>query len=119
VSARLRSGRLAAGGQPVQQQRLRRRRAGAVRAAGADRDRRVQPAGAGLGDEVRRQHAGTPDFIALASKVSGHDQTAFLTDWLFGTTTPPMPGHPDWTVDPVQTSAAAAAAKAAAPLVRR
>ncbi|HST65551.1 MAG TPA: M1 family aminopeptidase, partial [Mycobacteriales bacterium] len=62
-----------------------------------------------------RSTAGTPDFIALASKVSGHDQSAFLTAWLFGTTTPPMPGHPDWTVDPVQTSLAAAKAAAAAP----
>jgi aminopeptidase N len=53
--------------------------------------------------------AGTPDFIRLASKVSGQDQTAFLTDWLFGTTTPPMPGHPDWTVDPVQENATLAA----------
>jgi len=61
--------------------------------------------------------AGTPEFIALASKVSGHDQTAFLTAWLFGTTTPPMPGHPDWTVDPVQTSLASA--KAAAPALLR
>lgn len=50
--------------------------------------------------------AGTPDFIALASRVSGHDQSAFLTRWLYGTTTPPMPGHPDWTVDPVGTGPA-------------
>ncbi|HEY7103445.1 MAG TPA: M1 family metallopeptidase [Mycobacteriales bacterium] len=66
--------------------------------------------------------AGTPDFIALASKISGHDQTAFLTDWLFGTTTPPMPGHPDWTVDPVQSStglAATTAAPAGVALIRR
>ena len=63
--------------------------------------------------------AGTPDFIALASKVSGHDQTAFLTDWLFGTKTPPMPGHPDWTVDPVQSTAGVAAAKVAVALIRR
>jgi aminopeptidase N len=55
--------------------------------------------------------AGTPDFIALASKISGHDQTAFLTAWLFGTTTPTMPGHPDWTVDPVQTSTTLASAR--------
>jgi aminopeptidase N len=65
--------------------------------------------------------AGTPDFIALASKISGHDQTAFLTNWLFGTKTPPMPGHPDWTVDPVPAGAAAtlAAARVQVPLVRR
>jgi aminopeptidase N len=63
-----------------------------------------------------RSSAGTPDFIALASKVSGHDQSAFLTAWLYGTTTPPMPGHPDWTVDPVQTAPSVASAKAAAAL---
>jgi aminopeptidase N len=45
--------------------------------------------------------ASTDDFIALASRVSGHDLTGFLRAWLYGTTTPPMPGHPDWTVDPV------------------
>lgn len=44
--------------------------------------------------------ASTADFVALASRVSGRDQSAFLATWLYGTTTPPMPGHPDWTVDP-------------------
>jgi aminopeptidase N len=38
----------------------------------------------------------TSDFIALASRVSGRDQGPFLRDWLYGTRTPPMPGHPDW-----------------------
>jgi aminopeptidase N len=53
---------------------------------------------------VRRyqgRSASTDDFIALASHVSGRNLTGFLRDWLYGTTTPPMPGHPDWTVDPV------------------
>jgi aminopeptidase N len=45
--------------------------------------------------------ASTADFIAFASQVAHRDLTTFLTDWLYGTTTPPMPGHPDWTVDPV------------------
>lgn len=49
------------------------------------------------------QSASTDDFIALASSVSGQDLTAFLRDWLYGTRTPPMPGHPDWTVNPVKT----------------
>lgn len=44
--------------------------------------------------------ASTADFVALASRISGQDVTAFLEDWLLGTTTPAMPGHPDWTVDP-------------------
>nr|WP_269327776.1 M1 family metallopeptidase [Kineosporia mesophila] len=42
------------------------------------------------------ESASTADFIALASKVSGQDLSVFLQDWLYGTTVPPMPGHPDW-----------------------
>src|SRR3954470_5353403 len=49
--------------------------------------------------------ASTDDFIALASRVAGRDLTGFLRAWVYGTTTPPMPGHPDWTVDPVQEAA--------------
>jgi aminopeptidase N len=44
--------------------------------------------------------ASTADFIALSSRVSGQDLDEFLTDWLYGTVTPPMPGHPEWTVAP-------------------
>jgi aminopeptidase N len=55
-----------------------------------------------------RQYAGrsasTGDFIRLASRVSGHDLTGFLGAWLYGTTTPPMPGHPDWKVTPVASA---------------
>ena len=40
------------------------------------------------------------DYIALASEVAGRDLTGFLRAWLYGTKTPPMPGHPDWTVTP-------------------
>ncbi len=43
----------------------------------------------------------TDDFIAYASASTGHDLTAFLRAWLYGSRTPPMPGHPDWTVLPV------------------
>lgn len=46
--------------------------------------------------------AGTGDFVALASEVAGEDLKPFLTPWLYGDRTPPMPGHPDWQVDPVQ-----------------
>jgi aminopeptidase N len=60
--------------------------------------------------------ASTDDFIALASRVAGRDLTGFLRSWLYGTTTPPMPGHPDWTVDPVE--AAAPAARLTAPQAR-
>ncbi|MDQ0991979.1 M1 family metallopeptidase [Streptomyces sp. V3I7] len=45
--------------------------------------------------------AGTREFIALASEVAGRDLTQFLKAWLYGPRTPPMPGHPDWQVDPV------------------
>jgi aminopeptidase N len=44
--------------------------------------------------------ASTDDFIALASRVAGRDLGPFLRAWVYGTTTPPMPGHPDWTVNP-------------------
>ena len=44
----------------------------------------------------------TDDYIALAAQVSGRpDVVPFLRDWVYGTKTPPMPGHPDWTVNPV------------------
>jgi len=49
--------------------------------------------------------ASTDDFIALASQVSGRNLTGFLRDWVYGTKTPKMPGHPDWTVDPVAENA--------------
>ncbi|MEU2065110.1 M1 family metallopeptidase [Streptomyces sp. NPDC013455] len=52
--------------------------------------------------EYRGRTAGTRDFIALASRVARQDLTPFLTAWLYGSHTPPMPGHPDWAVDPVE-----------------
>jgi aminopeptidase N len=51
----------------------------------------------------RGRAAGTADFVALASEVAGRDLKPFLTPWLYGEHTPPMPGHPDWQVDPVGT----------------
>ncbi|SDM35109.1 Peptidase family M1 [Streptomyces sp. cf386] len=52
----------------------------------------------------RNSSATTEDYIAVASEVSGQDVSGFLRDWLYGTKTPRMPGHPDWTVTPVKTS---------------
>jgi aminopeptidase N len=49
----------------------------------------------------RGKSAATADFVALASEISGQDLTAFFDAWLYAMTTPAMPGHPDWTVDPV------------------
>lgn len=48
----------------------------------------------------------TDDFIAFASKVAGRDLGPFLREWVYGTKSPAMPGHPDWTVNPVQTDIA-------------
>jgi aminopeptidase N len=53
--------------------------------------------------------ASTAEFIALANEVSGQDLTEFLRAWLYGTTTPPMPGHADWE----QATIAAPTARAA------
>lgn len=48
---------------------------------------------------VRERNNGlgsTQDYIATASRVAGRDLGPFLHSWLYGTTLPPMPGHPDW-----------------------
>ncbi|MFD4397478.1 M1 family metallopeptidase [Kitasatospora sp. NPDC058478] len=59
--------------------------------------------------EHRYGTASTQDYLRTASEVSGQDLSGFLTDWLYGLRTPPMPGHPDWTVTPVTSDPAAAA----------
>ncbi|RRR84198.1 M1 family metallopeptidase [Streptomyces sp. RP5T] len=51
-------------------------------------------------ERFRNASASTRDYIAVASEVSGVDQSGFLGAWLYGTKTPRMPGHPDWTVTP-------------------
>ena len=43
--------------------------------------------------------ASTDDFIALASKTAHRNLGPFLRDWLYGSKTPEMPGHPEWTVN--------------------
>lgn len=63
----------------------------------------------------RGRSASTRDFVRLASHVSGRDLRGFLHAWLYGTTTPPMPGHPDWTVQPVDAAGAARRAAGALP----
>ncbi|MBO1331521.1 M1 family metallopeptidase [Streptomyces sp. VRA16 Mangrove soil] len=47
--------------------------------------------------------ASTADYIAVASRVAGRDLSGFLRPWLYGGSTPAMPGHPDWVVNPVVT----------------
>ena len=62
---------------------------------------------------VRRykdESVGTEQWIAHVNKVTHRNLTRFLRDWLYGDTVPPMPGHPDWTADPVAAAAAQATA---------
>lgn len=52
--------------------------------------------------EYKNKSATTADYIDGAVQASGDDTVRpFLEEWLYGTTTPAMPNHPDWTVDPV------------------
>ncbi|MER7578645.1 M1 family metallopeptidase [Kitasatospora sp. NPDC097691] len=60
--------------------------------------------------EHRYGNATTADYVRTASAVSGEDLGGFLGDWLYGLRTPPMPGHPDWTVLPAGKAPGAAAA---------
>ncbi|MFI9644730.1 M1 family metallopeptidase [Streptomyces sp. NPDC052040] len=53
----------------------------------------------------RDSTATTADFERLAAQEAGRDLSGFFRDWLYGRRTPPMPGHPDWKSDPVQSPA--------------
>jgi aminopeptidase N len=64
----------------------------------------------------RDESPSTADFIDLASKVSHQDLHAFLHAWLYDAKTPPMPGHDDWVVAPVEDTAAARTLAAPPPL---
>ncbi|MFB9347591.1 M1 family metallopeptidase [Streptomyces heliomycini] len=63
----------------------------------------------------RNGTASTADFVRLASHVAGRDLTGFLHAWLYGATTPPMPGHPEWT----SAARSATPARRPVPPVRR
>jgi aminopeptidase N len=58
--------------------------------------------------KYRGRSASSADFVALAGRVSGQDLRSFLNAWLYGTTTPPMPGHPDWKASPAPATPAPA-----------
>jgi aminopeptidase N len=58
--------------------------------------------------QMRGTSRSTDDFIRFTSRVAGHNLDDFLKTWLYGDHTPPMPGHPDWTVDPATTTTAPA-----------
>ncbi|MEO3975517.1 M1 family metallopeptidase [Streptomyces sp. CAU 1734] len=51
----------------------------------------------------RDSTATTADFTALAARIAGRDLDDFFRGWLYAEKTPPMPGHPDWTVVPTST----------------
>ncbi|MFD4548333.1 M1 family metallopeptidase [Streptomyces sp. NPDC058466] len=53
--------------------------------------------------EYRGKIASSQEYVDLASKVAGEDLEGFLHPWLYGAKTPPMPNHPDWVVNPVQS----------------
>lgn len=56
----------------------------------------------------RDKSAGTEDFIANAADVSGDASvTPFLREWVYETTTPPMPNHPDWVTLPPEAAKSA------------
>ena len=63
----------------------------------------------------RGRSASTADFIRLAARVTGQASVEpFLREWLYGTTTPAMPGHPDWTVAAVGSTVLEPATSASA-----
>jgi aminopeptidase N len=55
----------------------------------------------GWPQQFRDHSASTQDFIRYAGGIAGQDLHSFLTPWLYGDHTPLMPGHPDWSVNPV------------------
>jgi aminopeptidase N len=63
-------------------------------------------------DRYEGRSASTADFIDLAARIAGRGVAGFLREWLYGERTPPMPGHPDWTVNPVEEAAPQARALA-------
>jgi aminopeptidase N len=65
------------------------------------------------------ESASTADFITLASRVARRNLGPFLRAWLYGATTPAMPGHPDWTVDPPTEAAARVAPEPSAASLER
>ncbi|MFI5831766.1 M1 family metallopeptidase [Streptomyces sp. NPDC051578] len=82
-----------------------------------------QEIGAAAFDRVERrwvaEHAdstaGTADFVRLASQEAGRDLEPFLKPWLYGATTPPMPGHPEWSGTKAAPGAKATPGSKAAP----
>ncbi|WP_305785712.1 M1 family metallopeptidase [Symbioplanes lichenis] len=64
--------------------------------------------------KYRGKSASSAQFVALASQVAQRDLRGFLNAWLYGTKTPAMPGHPDWTVTPATAPVPAAVVRSEA-----
>jgi aminopeptidase N len=61
-------------------------------------------------ERYRDRNVRTVDFINHVVQVTGRrDLGPFLHEWVYGAKTPPMPGHPDWTVNPATAQTRAAA----------
>jgi aminopeptidase N len=60
-------------------------------------------------ERYKDESVSTEQFIAHVNQVSHRNLTSFLRAWVYNDTLPPMPGHPDWTADPVAAAAARSA----------
>jgi hypothetical protein len=65
------------------------------------------------------ESVGTDEFIELAERISRRDLSRFAQEWLYSTTVPPMPGHPDWELDPAGADAPAPQARSQAMQLER
>jgi hypothetical protein len=66
-----------------------------------------------------RRSSTAQDFILLALLIGHRDLRFFLNSRLYSTTTPPMPGHPEWTVTPVGAPTTLRAESAGSVLLKR
>ena len=104
---------------PVQPERLRRRRLVLYALRQVIGERAFERAGAPLG-AGQRGRVGRDRATSSRSPRGWPAATCgpFLRDWLYGTETPPMPGHPDWTVLPAEYAAAGRQAAGGSALAR-
>ena len=90
--------------QPVPAGRLRRQRAGPLRAAPGDRAPRPSTVWSGRGCvSTPTRPRRPPTSPGSRSEVSGRDLGRFFQGWLYGLKTPRMPGHPQWRSDAPRT----------------
>jgi aminopeptidase N len=55
-------------------------------------------------DRYGDRTASTQDYIDVANEVTGRDLTKYFDDWIYGSTTPPMPGRPNWHSTPAKAA---------------